>query len=324
MLFFKYLISLTLVAIRLCHAVGLQEYLDARDEDGIIEITDENYEDFSSGIDGYYNVMFITMRALDEAGNAKCAICVEFEDTYREVVKLVQKQHPDLKVLYMITDVNKTKQLIKDLMLQNVPHTVVYAPKVPGMDFSWKKSEFYQYEMLDSEIKNPLHFGDFIGKTLGVEVEIPQEFDVKEFLTYFVGCTILFVFFKRVLMRKSGNKWLYSCMAMAFGILFPSITGYKFTEINGIPFIAKDGNGNIMYFSGGMGWQFGIEIVSVTLMYMAMAACVILLIYWKKFTNDNEKIMILGSLFISALLFFLFSYYITCFEIKHPYYPYGY
>lgn len=324
MLLFRYTLSVLFLVIRLCCAAELQEYLDARDEDGIIEITDGNYEKFQGGLDGYYNVMFITMRTLDDAGNPKCGICVQFEDTYREVVRLMQKQHPDLKAMYMIADVHNTKQLIRDLMLQNVPHTVVYTPKQSGKEFSWKNSQFYQYQMLDSEIKNPLHFGDFLAKTFDISVEIPEEFDVQEFLMYFVGCTILFVFFKKVLIPKVSNKGLVFSMVLAFGILLPSITGYKFTEINGIPFIAKDGEGRIMYFSGGMGWQFGIEIASVSLMYVAMGTCVLLLVYWDRFAKGNDNIRVLGSLFICSLLFFLFSYYITCFDVKHPHYPFGF
>lgn len=324
MLLLKYILSLSLLIIRFCGATELEEFLEARDEDGIIEITDANYEKFSSGLDGYYNVLFITMRSLDDAGDPKCGICVQFENTFREVARLAQNQHPDLKALYMISDVHNTRQLIRDLMLQNVPHTVVYAPKQAGKSFSWKDSQFYQYQMLDSEIENPLHFGDFLGKTLDIALEIKEDFNVQEFLTYFVVCTALFVFFKRIVLPRIPNKGLFFSMILAFGILLPSITGYKFTQINGIPFIAKDGEGRIMYFSGGMGWQFGIEIASVSFMYVAMGVCVLLLIYWDKFVKDNDNARVLGSLFICSLLFFFFSYFINCFNIKHPGYPFGY
>ncbi|KAH7593383.1 OST3 / OST6 family, transporter family [Nakaseomyces glabratus] len=303
-------------------SITTEELDRLKDEDGIIAVTDANYAQISKGLEDYYIVLFITMRSTNDEGVALCKICLDFEDNYRNVVRLFQSQFPDKKVYFFSSDVQETRQIVRDMDLKNVPHAVVYPPKKDGEVYSWAKTPFYKYELVDKEVSNPLHFGSFLGKIMEVEITIPQEFDVQEFLTYFVICTAIFVVLKRVVLPIVGNKGLLFSIVLAFGILLPSIAGFKFTQINGIPFIARDGKGNIMFFSGGTGWQFGIEVVTVSAMYVAMSIVVTLLVYWKKLCKDNDNANVLGSLFCACLMFFFGSYYISCYKIKQPEYPF--
>lgn len=294
-----------------------------KDSNGIIKVTDQNFDQLSKGVIDYYNVLYITTSKGNKQG-LLCEMCNDFESTYRKVSLATQKQAPDAKVFFFEVDVSQNRKLIKELGLTTIPHVLIFPP--PDKDvgtFRWSKSAFYQYEMTPQAVKEPLHFADFLAKVLKIYIQINQDFEYQEFATYFIAFVIIFSLFKRKVLPKISNKAKFFCIILSFGILMPSITGYKFTQMNSIPFIARDPQGNIMYFSGGMGWQFGIEVFTVSLMYIAMGSMTIGLIYLSYSTSDDRRknSMILA---VSCILCYTFSYFLSCFKIKNPEYPYSF
>ena len=132
--------------------IPVESVLSLRDENGMIEITDDNYLGLSQGIGDYHTVIYITMRGSNVKG-LSCGICNEFETILREVSTAVYSQYPNLNVVFFVADVSKNKQLVADLDLKFVPHLLVYPP--PADDkFSWKSAQFYQYELNEKVFKN--------------------------------------------------------------------------------------------------------------------------------------------------------------------------
>ena len=292
-----------------------------KDAFNIIKVTEDNYPILSQGVDGYYNILFLTMRT-KKGTNYDCQICIDFEPVYRKVAAAVQAQAPQYKVLFYIADVSEVPSLVQDLKLTNVPHVVTYSPPDTNSDFSWSKSPFYHYQLSNQSVKDILHFGNFVGKMLQIYIQLDEDFNTLGFFGYFTFFVGVFLFIKKVVLPNIDNKWKVGLYLLSLFIILNSISGYKFTQINNIPLLARDDEGKIMYFSGGNSWQFGIEIFSVSGMYIIMGFFTLLLIWvntWS-FLDDRKK-TVLSSIF-ACCVFYTFSYYISCYKIKEPFYPF--
>lgn len=291
------------------------------DASNVIKVTEDNYPIISQGLDGYYNVLFLTMRSKN-GNNYDCQICIDFEPIYRKVATAVRHQSPRTKVLFFIADVHEVPSLVKDLKLTNVPHVVAYAPPKKGQGFSWSESSFYHYQLSNQSIKDILHFGNFMGKMLQIYIQLEQDFNIFEFVGYFSFFIGVFLFVKKIVLPSITNKWKLGIFVLSIFIILTSITGYKFTEMNNIPLLARDEKGSIMYFSGGSSYQFGIEIFTVSGMYIIMGLFVLLLIWANGWSNLDESKRSLLTVVIACFLFYAFSYYLACYHIKEPGYPY--
>ncbi|CAL9732175.1 dolichyl-diphosphooligosaccharide--protein glycosyltransferase subunit Ost6p [Monosporozyma unispora] len=292
-----------------------------RDETNVITVTEDNYPFISQGVDGYYNILFLTMRSKRD-NNYDCQICIDFEPVYKKVATAVKQQAPRAKVLFYIADVHDVPSLVKDLKLTNVPHVVGYTPPKDGEKFSWAEASFYHYQLSNQSVQDILHFGNFIGKFVQVYIQLEEDFSIVEFISYFSFFIGIFLFFKKVVLPNITNRWKFGMFVLSLFIIFMSITGYKFTEMNSIPLLARDEHGKIMYFSGGSSWQFGIEIFTVSAMYIVMGLCTLLLIWinnWS-FLDDGKKSIF--SVALALALFSMFNYYLSCYHIKEPGYPY--
>ncbi|CAI4047828.1 dolichyl-diphosphooligosaccharide--protein glycotransferase SKDI_13G1170 [Saccharomyces kudriavzevii IFO 1802] len=301
---------------------SIDDILQLQDETGVITVTAENYPLLNKGVPGYYNILYITMKGTNSNGMS-CQLCHDFEKSYHAVANAIRSQAPQSLSLFFTLDVNEVPQLVEDLKLQNVPHLVVYPPAEDAKqaEFEWKTSPFFQYPLAPNSANDALRFGDFLAKILNISITVPQDFNIQEFVYYFIACMAIFIFIKKVIFPKITNKWKFFSMILSFGILLPGITGYKFVEMNGIPLIARDGENRIMYFSGGSGWQFGIEIFSVSSMYIVMSTLSILLICLPKISRISEKMKGLLASLLACALFYFFSYFISCYLIKNPEYP---
>lgn len=301
--------------------LSIDEVLGLRDANGVIRVTDENYDDLNHGFLNHYTVLFITSSKSNKQG-VVCQMCNDFRPIFHRVSAATHQQVPNAKVLFFEIDVSENKQLVKELKLTTIPHVLIFPPP-QDEHFSWSKSAFYQYEMSQSSVKTPLHFADFLAKILKVYIGIKEDFAYKEFAIYFAICVVVFSFIKRKVLPLISNKPKFFSMLFSFAILMPSITGYKFTQMNSIPFIARDPKGQIMYFSGGMGWQFGIEIFSVSMMYIALGGMTLFLIIYQR-GKQASNLDNLRTAVLACVICYAFSYFMKCFKIKNPSYPFTY
>lgn len=288
------------------------------DERGFIKVNDDNYSQLSRGIKDYYSILFITISD-DNPQDIQCNVCHDLEDTLIKVLAITRKQAPGAKLLVFESDVTHNSQLLREMNLNTIPHILVFPP--PSSDeFKWSVDPFYQYEIDQDSPGDLLHFGDFLAQVLNVHLEL-HDFDYAEFGKYFICFVIFFVFLKKVVVPRLSNAKKAGLMLISFAIILVSICGYKFTEINAIPFIARDDEGKIMYFSGGTGWQFGIEIFTVSMMYITMGGLALLLVYSVKMPVSARAKNLQGAI-LSCILFFAFSYYTKCYQVKAPDYPF--
>lgn len=292
-----------------------------RDSTNVVKVTEENYKTLSRGVNGYFSVLYITMRS-QTGGKYDCPMCLEFEKVYRKISTTILNQQPSAKVLFYIADVHDVPTMINDLELKNVPHVVIYNPPEESKEFEWSISPFYQYKLSDKSLSDNLHYANFIAQLLQINISVDQDFDTNEFVIYFMLFIIIFVAIKKIILPKIKNKSKVLMVSLSFLILLTSICGYKFTAINNIPLIARDDKGNIMFFSGSTHWQFGIEIFSVSGMYIIMSGLTLSLIFLNKLESmDGMKRNALAISFVCTLIY-TFQYFISCYHIKDPGYPF--
>lgn len=318
----RWFLWFTILFLGVSYAVlDASEVLALEDSNGVIRVTEDNYRELSRGLPDYYAVLFITTSKSNKQGLI-CDMCNDFDPIFQKVSAATHQQVPDSKVLFLKVDVSENNKFVQDLGLTTIPHVLIFPPP-EDEQFSWQTSAFYQYEMSANSVKTPLHFADFLAKVLKVYIGIKEDFEYREFALYFAVFVIVFSLFKRKVLPLIPNKAKFFCMLLSFAILMLSITGYKFTQMNSIPFIARDPKGQIMYFSGGMGWQFGIEIFTVSMMYIAMGALTVFLIMSPKSTQETTAAS-LSTAILACVICYTFSYFIGCFKIKNPEYPFAY
>lgn len=316
-----YLLFVTLCSQFVFAQIECTDPIILRDSTNVVKVTEENYKTLSHGVKGYFNVLYITMKSQTN-GEYDCPMCLEFEKVYRKVSNAVLNQQSSSKVLFYIADVHDVPTIIKDLDLKNVPHAVVYNPPEEGKEFQWSLSPFYQYKLSDKSLSDNLHYANFIAQLLQISIKVDQDFDSNEFIIFLLIFVVIFVGIKKFILPMITNKAKASMVLISLSILLSSICGYKFTAINNIPLIARDDNGNIMFFSGSTHWQFGIEIFSISAMYIIMSGLTLALIFLQRLDKLDDSKRNASIIFLTFALIYTSQYFISCYYIKDPGYPF--
>ncbi|SCU94437.1 LADA_0G08526g1_1 [Lachancea dasiensis] len=308
--------------IHLANCLKWDDISGLRDADGLIEVTDDNYQFLSKGPREFYSALYVTTSQANSEGEV-CKYCDLFEGNARKVslAMLTQlSEEASREVFFFMLDISKCRSFVEEIGLKTIPHMLIYPPYTKDDNFAWSSSQFYQFHITDESARDPLLFADYFAKILNVYIQVTRDFDVNEFACYFSAFLVSFFVLKKKILPRIPNKPRFFSLVFTLAIIFTSITGYKFTKMNNIPLIAKDGQGQIMFFSGGMGWQFGIEILSVTGMYMGLGACTVGMILLPRLKLNNGMFNLV-SIILLVLGFYGFAYFTQCFKIKQPDYP---
>ncbi|AGO14127.1 AaceriAER330Wp [[Ashbya] aceris (nom. inval.)] len=316
----------TLLVQSVIGAISWSELQTLREANGLIRVTESNYELVSKGAREFYSMVLVTSSVPNSKGE-ECGLCAALQPTFDKVVDSFHNSvRADEKHLYQffLLDVSKNPTFVKEMRLRTIPHFFVYPPSPEEESFAWARNPLYQYEVTEANVGDAMKLADFAAKLVNVRVRVPESFDVSTFFSSFVGFTVVFVALKKLVRAQIAHKSRYSGCLFALLIIMVSITGLKFTQINRIPFLAKNDKGAIMFFAGSMSWQFGIEIVSVSLMYLLMASCVLLLIWLRRgLAKNHRRARIILIVMTNVSLFYAFSYFLSCYKIKLPDYPYA-
>ncbi|AET39166.1 dolichyl-diphosphooligosaccharide--protein glycotransferase Ecym_4087 [Eremothecium cymbalariae DBVPG len=296
------------------------------DSNGVVHVTQENYEWLSNGAREFYSIVLVTSSKPDSHGQV-CRTCESFWPVWNKIAWTLTHTLPEQRsqhFLFFEIDTSEIHKFVEDMGLVDVPRCLVYPPGEENELFSFSTSLFYEFQISpELTVDKAVQFADFLGRILNVFVNIREDFNLNSFLKSFASFILVFVAFKKICLPLISNRFKFiGCVLSLLGILI-SITGYKFTKINGIPFISKNEEGQIMFFAGSTSWQFGIEILTVSLMYCAMAICLLLLIWVIKTKIRVPPYgRILAIIILDVALFNLFSYFLECYKIKLPSYPY--
>ncbi|AMD21633.1 HFL223Wp [Eremothecium sinecaudum] len=294
-----------------------------QDDNGIIHLTEDIYKAVSSTPRNFYSILFITSSTVNTQGKV-CDLCHQFTPTWNKVAWTFTHTVPEklqFKFVFFEVDVSANPSLVKDLSLTTMPHCIVYQPG-REQDFAWNTSGFYEYALTPETAVDVVKFANFIAKTVSVWVKVKMDFQNDVFLSYFIAVLVGILTIKKVILPRVKNKGRFFCCMFSILAMVLSITGFKFTQMNAIPFIAKDADGGIMYFAGSSAWQFGIEIFSVSLMYLGMGLCVLIMIFAMGQDHISHKMKIITACIMNMALFCLFAYFLSCYKLKVHNYPY--
>lgn len=161
---------------------------------------------------------------------------------------------------------------------------------------------FFEYEELDLEHIlydfNDWKFKlwDYLAKTLIIYIKMPTSIheQTNVFLYYFIiFFAILLVLKKKVLPHLTkredfveeteesnrGKQVLFMFILFSFMIIISSITGYQFVKLNSIVLLVRDDETkDLVYFAGTFNWQFGIETVIISVVYILLVYMMLLIL----------------------------------------------
>ncbi|OVF08925.1 putative dolichyl-diphosphooligosaccharide--protein glycotransferase [Clavispora lusitaniae] len=187
------------------------------------------------------------------------------------------------------------------------------------------------FDIPDTNFDDQLfELADWLASSMQKRIILKQEHAMAKFVATF-GVTLGSI----IVIKKNMPESLSSVMSrgkiLSFLVmlcLFVLLGGYSFTTIQQTPFIAYNEKGPI-YLSGGLSYQFGVEILLVAGIYFLLASSVVLLYYLGQYNvtqnsqiKANGKLAVLQILTLGAIYIF-FSVLTSMFLRKDHGYPYG-
>ncbi|KAH3680735.1 hypothetical protein WICPIJ_008132 [Wickerhamomyces pijperi] len=295
-------------------AINVEEVIQLQDDNHMIYLNPGNIDSIINGIRPYYVAVLFTTS--DQGLN--CGTCDKFLPSYHKAAAAVNalEKYQNL-IMFTIAEVHDNKEVFRQLNLNSVPKVRLYPPS-PNVTTTLA-SEFYEYAVTEASF-DPLHFANAISKMLAISIVVPQDFDITEFSSYFLITFAVIIIFKKLVISKAPKYKLLQLFSVAAVLMF--VSGYMFTVIRGIPFISRDENGEIMYFSGGTHWQFGSETFIIASIYAGLLICVVLLAVTIPAIADDTFKRDLLTIIVTGLLFYIICYHNGIYMIKDPDYPY--
>ncbi|ODV58046.1 dolichyl-diphosphooligosaccharide--protein glycotransferase ASCRUDRAFT_26618, partial [Ascoidea rubescens DSM 1968] len=254
-----------------------------------------------------------------------CDVCKEFLPTFSQVASSYNSLNSnDDKLFFGIAEFINNKKLFGYLKMKNVPHLWVLPPntnlneaKYYGIEdeselelqYDIKVSKHFNYQ-INSKRSTPLEFAKFISQASHISIQVKQPINSQEYLTYVLfGFAILLIIKKRsgriVNNIKKGKIW--SVLSVLFSICF--VSGYMFTFVKNVPFVANNDKKEFIYISGGQSYQFGIEILIVGGVYAILGALVCILVLYIPNLNEEEYDDVKKNTLVLILVFLIYLFY---------------
>ncbi|CCH40821.1 Magnesium transporter protein 1 [Wickerhamomyces ciferrii] len=310
----QFLLILTVFIQTVFCALSSESLNTLKTDQGIIYLNNDNFHQIITGDRDYYlSVLFTTTS--EKFG---CDTCKKFDPQYKLVSKSFHSTNPESNdVFFTIVEFETTEQVFRDLGLKEVPKLWVFPPtKDPNYNVT---SPHFPYTISESALNDPLDFASFITKISNTKIIIQPDFEISSFALYFFATFFSVLILKKKILNKVNKSIIIRFIVVLITTIL--VSGYMFTVIRGIPLIAKDDKGHIMYFSGGQHWQFGLETFVITGIYLSLGGLIVgLTSYIPKINDDVIKNSL--TLVFSFGVFYIFNYLTKIFLVKDPGYPY--
>lgn len=291
-----------------------EELSQLQEDHGVIYLDNENFEKILTGPRGYYLSLLFTTTA----EHIPCDTCKKFDSKYKLVSQSYFSTNPGKTDLYfLVAEFTSNEEIYRKLGMSQVPKLWIFPPS--AQENYNVSSPHFPYVISDSALNDPLDFASFISKIVSLNIVIQPEFEVTQFLKYFLG-----TFFFVLILKKKVLSKVNKASTLRYVVVFATIvltSGYMFTVIKGIPLIAKNEEGKIMYFSGGTHWQFGLETFVVSGIYATLGGLVVGLVAYIPLIED-EKARNLFVVGFALGILYVFNHLTKIFLVKDPGYPY--
>lgn len=347
MLFFSWLALLVLVSADALQAAQLSA-LSLESPDYVIPVTGSNLSLFSQPDREHYTLLVLT--STDE--KHECDSCIPLKTIVRRVAHawFADYLHTDYLFFAEVDIVDRSNvEMFRHIGLQTVPqiwlippsnlarnHYLAREPKYDADGIEY----FDNYDILfephaefslpsASMDKQIYEFANWLAKAVQKQIMLRQENPLGKFAATFAATFGLIL-----LIKKRGPSFITGTVTKSkiykvlfFAALLLIMGGYLFTTIQKVPFIAANDDGEAIFISGGVQYQFGVEMLIIGAVYLLLASNLALLVFLgqykvtkKSALNDAQ----LGTLIIAAaaLLYVLYSVLTSIFLRKDGGYPY--
>lgn len=297
----------------------------------IISINGGNM-DLIQGKRDFYTLLVLTSTV--EAHG--CEICLLMNRVVERVSRAWYATHGDFSELYFINidiiDKSNTP-LFGQLQLETVPHCWLIPPSTDEFaidPLQIFRDSHYTFQLpqasFDEQVKLLARLlTELTKKSITIEAEDQMYQFIKAFLLFLIPLLII---------KKTGGRYLgfvtkkhgYTVLVLLCTLI--CIGGYQFTISQGVPFITKNDDG-LVFISGGLQYQYGIEVLLSLINYATLATSILVLTYLGQYKiNSKSKIKTENFKFFltmlnNLILFILFSCLTSMFTKKVGDYPYG-
>lgn len=283
----------------------------------------------------------------------ECKLCMILPKILRRVASIWYQNYPLSQYLYFaeIDIVDRSNvEVFNYLQLQTVPQIWLIPPShiaqlhnlTREQKFNEEGEEYFdnydillephaEFQVPDTSLdKQVFEFADWLAVTTSKRVVVNQENPLGKFATTFgatFGCILL--------LKKKGPSFITLTVTkgkiyqvMTFATLLAILGGYSFVTIQRVPFVAQNEKNQPIYISGGIHWQFGVEMILVAFHYLVLGIAMVTTIFLGTYrvTNhskiDSEEKKAILQILSSVVLFLLFSSFTSMFTRKDPGYPY--
>lgn len=338
----------SLVNSDLLHALDLDSW-SSQLPGYVIAITNANLLIISRPNRDHFTLLVLT--STDDKHN--CDSCHALKRILPRIVSIWHQNYPGSQYLYFaeVDIVDRSNvEIFNYLRLQEIPQIWLIPPShiaqlhnlTSARKFNEHGEEYFenfgilhephaQFEIPDTSFDDQVfQFADWLAIGTLKSVVVNQENAVTKFALTF-GAT----FGSILLLKKKGPSIITSTITkgkiyrfLCIFMLLAILGGYSFTTIQRVPFIAQNDKGEPIYISGGIQYQFGVEMVLVGANYLFLGVAIVAMVYLGNYKVTEESTIKSVNLkaFLQVLttgvLYLLFSSLTSMFLRKDPDYPY--
>lgn len=317
--------------------------------ESIIQITNANLLIISRPDRDHFTLLVLT--SSDEKHN--CEACLQLKRILPRVVSVWYQNYPASQYLYFaeVDIVDRSNvDIFNHLRLREVPQVWLIPPssiaalheKQRLKKYDKEGNEYFenydilqephaQFSIPDTSLDDQVFkFADWLAIGTLKLIVVNQENPIKKFgLTF--GATLGTI----LLIKKRGPSFITNTITkgriyqvVLIVMLLLILGGYSFTTIQQVPFIAQNDKGVPIYISGGLHYQFGVEMLLVAFVYFSLAAALVVLVYLGNYKvtdisaikTDNTKALM--QILAAGVLYLLFSWLTSIFLRKSLDYPF--
>lgn len=294
----------------------------------------------------YYTLLVVT--STDE--QHECVICHSLVEVVRKVARSWFADYTDHHYLYFAyVDIKdrSNADIFRFLEVLVIPHVWLIPPTtvsraqeiqalledgvaVPVEPFQVLTQPYLPFQLpvalFDDQV---FELADFLSQHTLKSIQIRQEDQVFKFVTAFGVTFAAILFLKKkgplVLGKVFSKRRIYTAVVLLATVCF--VCGYSFTVMEKVPFVARNDKGGIIVVSGGVSWQFGIEIIVVGATYLALGATLIILVHLGSYkVTENSVLGEKGKAALvvasAVVLYLLYSLLTTLYLCKDHDYPF--
>lgn len=283
----------------------------------------------------------------------ECGSCLDLQKILPRVASVWYQNYPESQYLYFaeVDIVDRSNvEIFNYLKLKTIPQIWLIPPShISGLHeeqrlkkYNAEGEEYYdnfdilhephaQFDIPDTSIDDQVfQFADWLAIGTLKSIIVGQENPLRKFALTF-GAT----FGTILLIKKRGPGFITGSVTKGkvyqmglLLILLLILGGYSFTTIQQVPFVAKNDEGAPIFISGGIHYQFGVEMPLMALVYFSLGAALVTIVYLGNYKvtdvslirSDNTKALV--QILAVGVLYLLYSWLTSIFLRKDSDYPF--